>query len=105
MPNTTELINRYFELALSPDREAYFAQFMADAVAEDEGHLYEGIDAIRAWRGTVPSVTYTVLSVEDAESEQVARADIAGDFPGSPVTLAFHFVFADDGRIRSLAIR
>jgi hypothetical protein len=105
MPDTTELINHYFELAVAPDREPYFALFSADAVVEDEGQLHEGIDAIRAWRTTVPSVTYAPLSIERSGGEQIARTEIAGDFPGSPVTLTFHFVFTDDGHIRSLAAR
>ncbi len=34
-----------------------------------------------------------------------AAVDIAGDFPGSPVTLTFHFQFAASGRITTLTIR
>jgi hypothetical protein len=33
-----------------------------------------------------------------------AVVDIAGDFPGSPVTLIFRFQFAADGRISALTI-
>ena len=41
----------------------------------------------------------------ERDGEHIARAEIAGDFPGSPVTLAFHFTFGDDGLIHRLAIR
>jgi hypothetical protein len=105
MTNQTELVDRYFRLAPQPDADAYFAQFAEDAVAEDEGHEYHGIDEIRAWRHSVPLVTYTVGDVVTPDSETVAHAEIAGDFPGSPVTLAFHFRFTDDGHIQTLAIR
>jgi hypothetical protein len=105
MSDPTELVDRYFRLAPQRDSDAYLAQFASDAVAEDEGHEYHGIEAIRAWRNEVPLVSYTVGEVEVADGEHVARAEIAGDFPGSPVTLAFHFTFTDDGHIKALAIR
>jgi hypothetical protein len=103
--NPSELIHRYFELAPGSDVEAYFELFAPNAVAEDEGHLYKGIDAIRAWRTTVPPVTYTVVTEAAEGEEHVAHAEIAGDFPGSPVTLAFRFTFDGAGLIQTLAIR
>ena len=105
MSNPTDLVDRYFRLASQSDSEAYFAQFAADAVAEDEGHEYHGIDAIRAWRAEVPLVSYRVDEVVSGEGEHVAPAEVAGDFPGSPVMLAFHFTFTSDGHIQTLAIR
>lgn len=105
MSDPTELVDRYFRLARQRDSDAYLAQFASDAVAEDEGHEYHGIEAIRAWRNEVPPVSYTVGGVEVADGEHVARVEIAGDFPGSPVTLTFRFTFTDDGHIEALAIR
>ncbi|WP_239341215.1 hypothetical protein, partial [Frankia sp. CiP3] len=86
-----EPIRRYFELAAHPDQKAYVDQFAADALVEDEGRNYQGIDAIRSWRGAVPLVTYTIKSIQRHGHGHDARAEIAGDFPGSPVELAFHF--------------
>jgi ketosteroid isomerase-like protein len=54
---TTEFVTRYFELAARPDNTGYLAQFAPDAVVEDEGHTYRGVDAIRDWRATVPAVS------------------------------------------------
>ena len=48
MSNARELIDRYFDLAPRPDADAYFAQFAADALVEDEGQAHRGIAAIRA---------------------------------------------------------
>jgi hypothetical protein len=104
MKNPTELIDRYFRLARGVDTDAYLAQFADDAIAEDEGHEHHGLAAIRAWRAEVPPVSYTVDDVAAIDGEHVAHAEIAGDFPGSPVTLAFRFVFSHDGRIQRLAI-
>ncbi|MCW2551999.1 MAG: hypothetical protein JWR78_1780 [Mycobacterium sp.] len=105
MTTTTELVDRYFALAPQADTGPYFAQFAEDATAEDEGVSYHGIEAIRAWRTSVPPVSYEVLDVQKIGDEQVARAEISGDFPGSPVVLRFHFTFTDDGLVESLAIR
>jgi hypothetical protein len=105
MNNPTELVDRYFRLAPGVDTDAYLAQFADDAIAEDEGHEHHGIAAIRAWRTEVPPVSYTVDAVAPIGGEHVAHAEIAGDFPGSPVTLAFRFTFGHDGRIQRLTIR
>jgi hypothetical protein len=108
----TELVHRYFDLAPQSDREAYFAQFAPDAVVEDEGRTRTGIDEIRAWRTEVPLVTYTVQDIKrtdegqnkSTDEGQDARVLIAGDFPGSPVALVFHFEFAGP-LIKTLSIR
>jgi hypothetical protein len=97
MTTTTELVDRYFALAPQADTGPYFAQFAEDATAEDEGVSYHGIEAIRAWRTSVPPVSYEVLDVQ--------KIGDSGDFPGSPVVLRFHFTFTDDGLVESLAIR
>jgi SnoaL-like domain len=100
-----ELIHRYFELAVKPDLESYYAQFAEDALVEDEGRERRGIDAIRAWRGEVPLVEYDVADIIPNGAGHDAHVDIAGDFPGSPVRLTFHFEFTADGRIAVLTIR
>jgi SnoaL-like domain len=105
MTNPKELIDRYFDLAPRPDTDAYFAQFAADALVEDEGQAHRGIAAIRAWRSKVPRVAYTIHDVKTTSTGHDAAVDIAGNFPGSPVTLTFHFQFAADGRITALTIR
>jgi len=105
MTDAKELVDRYFDLAPQPDADAYFAQFAADAVVEDEDQAYRGIAAIREWRSKVPRVAYTIHDVKATTTGHAAAVDIAGDFPGSPVTLTFHFQFAADGRITALTIR
>jgi SnoaL-like protein len=95
---------RYFDLARSEDREAYFAQFTDDAVVEDDGRTHRGIDEIRAWRTAVPDVTYDVTEVAPEGDGFVATAEISGAFPGSPVTLRFHFAEVVDGSIAALRI-
>lgn len=104
MTDPRDTIERYFVLAADPNLEAYFTQFADDVVVEDEGHLHHGIDSIRAWRTSVPPVTYDVRSIEPVDGGHRALALISGDFPGSPVTLAVVFT-VEDARIRALTIR
>lgn len=105
MSTPTELINTYFTLAPRSDTDPYFAQFADDVLVEDEGHEYRGVDAVRAWRTTVPTVTYSIRDVAASGAGHDAHVDIAGDFPGSPVMLTFHFEFGPDDRITVLTIR
>lgn len=97
------LVDRYFALATG-ERDAYLAQFADDAVVEDEGATHHGAAAIGAWRGAVPAVQYRVLGVAPDGPGHRAVAEISGDFPGSPVELAFAFRFAGE-EITHLTIR
>jgi ketosteroid isomerase-like protein len=105
MTDTTTLIDRYFSLAPQADVDAYLAQFAEDATVEDEGAQRQGIDAIRTWRTQVPRVVYTVHDIITTDTGHDAHVDIAGDFPGSPVQLTFHFEFTADGHIAALHIQ
>ena len=105
MTDSTTLIHRYFRLAPQADVDAYFAQFAEDAIVEDEGVQRKGIDAIRVWRTQVPRVAYTVHDIFTNDTGNDAHVDIAGDFPGSPVRLTFHFEFTPAGHIAALYIR
>lgn len=101
-----QIIQRYFELGSARDDEAYLALFAADALVEDEGGEYAGIDAIRAWRSKAPLVEHTITDVEPAGEGLVVTCTIAGDFPGSPVAgLRFHFEEFDENHVKVLRIR
>jgi hypothetical protein len=100
--NHIELVEQYFVLAARDDVEAYVAQFRDDAVVVDDGRRR---DDLRAWRRDVPDVTHTVEAVRPREDGADADVLLSGDFPGSPVRLAFAFAFDADGRIARLTIR
>ncbi|OZD07126.1 hypothetical protein CH275_08110 [Rhodococcus sp. 06-235-1A] len=100
----SQIIDRYFELATLADSEPYFALFTPDAVVEDEGNEYQGIDEIRRWRTEVPQVHYDVLSTVESGPGRTTTAEISGDFPGSPVNLSYYFEMTQDGRISVLRI-
>ncbi|MFD7439247.1 nuclear transport factor 2 family protein [Streptomyces sp. NPDC059861] len=100
------IIRRYFEIAPAPETDRYFALFADDALVEDEGKEYVGIDAIRAWRTEVPLVQYTITDLEPVGDGLVVTCTVAGDFPGSPVVgLKFHFEEFDEDHVKTLRIR
>jgi hypothetical protein len=87
-------IETYFESDTARDAEALATCFAADATVHDEGRTHEGIAAIRAWKIEARrKYEYTVepLQAAQRDGQNVVTARVAGNFPGSPVTLAFIF--------------
>jgi SnoaL-like domain len=100
-------IERYVQIANSCTPEAASECFAPDATVYDEGQTYEGMAAIRNWMAaTKKKYGHTVAPLELSErgGQSVLKARLAGNFPGSPITVNFSFVLAD-GKIHSLEIR
>jgi hypothetical protein len=99
-------IERYVQIANSDTPEAVPECFAADAIVRDEGQTYQGVAAIKHWMAaTKKKYRHTITPLELAEhgGECVLKARLAGSFPGSPITVNFNFVLADE-KIRALAI-
>ena len=106
-------IDRYVRVENSGDVEGLSECFAPDATVHDEGRTYEGLTAIREldshikeWKAeTKKKYNHTVfpLQVAERDAKTVLKARLAGNFPGSPVTLEFSFVL-NDGKIASLEI-
>lgn len=93
-------IQAYFAADRSGDAEALIQTFAPDAVVRDEGHLHTGREAIGAWwRAAKARYRHVIQPLGMVEKGDVAaiRAEVAGDFPGSPVTLTFAFRLQGDG--------
>jgi len=103
-PTAETRLRRYFETRRPARHRVYFALFADDATVEDEGREHHGLDAIRAWRAEVPS-SRTPSTPRTGRRRLRRHVDIAGDFPGSPVRLTFHFEFDPADRITTLTIR
>ncbi|MFC1430277.1 nuclear transport factor 2 family protein [Streptacidiphilus sp. N1-3] len=96
----------YLEAKQAHDSDALLAALTEDAVITDEGNEYRGSDAIRAWNekaSKAVGATYAVEDVAAVADRTVVAVEVAGNFPGSPVTLYFHFALRDD-RIAALTI-
>ena len=99
-------IERYVTIENSGDIDALSECFAANATVRDEGHSYEGLAAIKAWKtDTKKKYNHAILPLEvgHRDGKTILKAKLTGDFPGSPVTLEFSFVL-EDGKIASLQI-
>ena len=106
MPTLTlpEPIATYF--ASEHDPEAMRQCFKADAILKDDGHTYEGVDAITAFLAAA-SVKYNATTepfdMKDDGGFHVVHAKVTGNFPGSPANLSYRFGL-ERGLIDSLEI-
>jgi hypothetical protein len=100
-------IDLYIRIENSGDVEALSECFVSNATVRDESHTYQGLAAIKEWKAdTRKKYSHSIapLEVSDRDGKVILKAQLAGNFPGSPVTLEFSFVLSD-GKIASLEIR
>ena len=91
-------IARYFSADTS-DASAVARCFREDAVVVDEQRTHHGRAAIARWKVEASAkyqYTSEPLSLETSGGDTVVTTRLAGNFPGSPVTLRFHFTLRDD---------
>lgn len=103
--NLPKPIADYFEADLA-DGNAVAQCFTDNAVVKDEGHTYNGRNAIKNWKeDTAAKFQYStdLLTLEEQAAKSVVTCRLAGNFPGSPVNLRFFFEVEGD-KIASLQI-
>ena len=99
-----EPIATYFASEHNP--EALARCFKADAILKDDGHTYEGVDAITAFLAAASArynATTVPFDMKDDDGFHVVRAKVTGNFPGSPANLSYRFGL-ERGLIDSLEI-
>ena len=99
-------IEIYLRAENSGDVKLLAECFVPDATVRDEGHLHSGLAAIQAWKAeTKRKYRHTVepLALSRRDGATVLAAKVAGDFPGSPVTLDFRFTLEGE-KIKALEI-
>lgn len=104
--NLPDPIQSYFDADGSVDAPAPLAAFADDAIVKDEGNTHIGHAAIEAWwRAAKAQNQHRTTPRERSDKGNVTtvRGEIAGQFPGSPVLLAFTFRIASD-RIAALEV-
>ena len=104
--NLPPVILKYIEASNAHDAEAIVECFADDAVVRDENATRHGKIDIGCWaKETIQKYKFhfNPVSADEREAETILSVEISGSFPGSPVTLDYHFTIAND-KIQSLII-
>ena len=106
MPDLPPIVQSYIRASNAHDVKSIVSCFSTDAVVRDENATHRGKIDIERWiTSTIEKYEFQFepLSVEARDGDTVVSVAVSGTFPGSPVTLDYHFVI-DSGKISSLAI-
>lgn len=96
----------YYAAKDQKDVDGMLACFAADASVHDEGEDRRGHVDIREWMEETTrkyGVTVDAREISGDADKPVVAALVSGNFPGSPVTLYYHFTLAG-GAIKHLEI-
>ena len=100
------LIQRYIDASNAHDLKSILECFAGDAGVRDENATHRGKGDIEHWiRTTIERYQFQLkpLGSQELDNKTVVSVEISGTFPGSPITLDYHFAIADD-KIASLFI-
>ena len=104
--NLPPVIPKYIDASNAHDVRAIVDCFADDAVVRDENATRHGKFDIRRWAmETIEKYKFQFkpLSADERGAEMILSVEVSGSFPGSPVTLDYHFTVAND-KIESLII-
>ena len=104
--NLPPLIQRYIDASNTHDVRSILACFNDDAVVRDENETHRGKTDIERWITTTIqkyNFQFKPLSSQERENDTLVSVEVSGTFPGSPVSLDYHFAIAGD-KIASLMI-
>jgi hypothetical protein len=102
----TPIIQKYVDASNAHNVKSILACFADEAVVRDENATRRGRIDIERWASeTIEKYKFHFkpLSAEACENETVVSIEVSGSFPGSSVTLDYHFSVAND-KISSLII-
>jgi hypothetical protein len=104
--NLPPVIQAYIDASNAHNVESIVSCFADDAVVRDENATRQGKIDIRRWATeTIEKYKFQFkpLSADERDAETILSVEVSGSFPGSPVTLDYHFAIASD-KIQSLII-
>ena len=104
--NLPFVIQRYIDASNAHDVRGIVDCFTDDAVVRDENATRHGKIDIGGWATeTIQKYKFQFkpLSADERGAETILSVEVSGSFPGSPITLDYHFSVADD-KIQSLII-
>jgi hypothetical protein len=99
-----DAIDSYVRAENSGDVDALSECFVPYGTVRDDEDYYEGRPAIKAWKAKSHEHQLTPLEISTSPGNATLKAQLSGDFPGSPVTAEYHFAIVGD-QIASLQIR
>ena len=100
------LIQHYIDVSNAHDVKSILACFNDDAVVRDENATHHGKIDIERWITTTIEkykFQFKPLGASNGDVEPIVTVEVSGTFPGSPVTLDYHFKIDNDS-ISSLSI-
>jgi hypothetical protein len=102
--NLPKVVADLVETQNSFDSVAYANCFSETAVVFDEGKTHNGRKEIEQWIEKANNDYQAVMKpLEYSENEEILKAEVSGNFPGSPIVLSYHLKL-EDGLIQSLKI-
>ncbi len=102
--NLPNIISELVKTQNEFDSTAYTNCFAEDAQVFDEGKTYNGKAEIEQWIDKSNKDYKAVMKLlEYSENEEILKAEVSGNFPGSPIVLSYHLKL-EDGLIQSLKI-
>lgn len=92
--NIPKVVCNLIEAQNNSDSTAFSELFSETAVVKDEGHTYEGKDAVKKWNEATnekyaPHIK--PVKVEHEESKTIVSMEVSGNFDGSPAVLKYYF--------------
>jgi ketosteroid isomerase-like protein len=93
------LIQNYIAASNTHDVKSILACFGDDAVVRDENETRRGKIEIEHWITTTIEkykFQFKPLGVSNGDVEPIVTVEVSGTFPGSPVTLDYHFKIDND---------
>lgn len=102
--NLPEVVTQLIKAQNDFDSKAYANCFTETAVVFDEGKTHNGKTEIENWIDKAnKKYQATMKPLEYSETEHTLKTEVSGTFPGSPITMTYHYKF-EDGLIQSLKI-
>jgi hypothetical protein len=104
--NLPAVIQSYIVASNAHDVKAIVDCFTADAVVRDENATRHGEIDIGRWATeTIQKYKFQFkpLGADKRGAETILSVEVSGSFPGSPITLDYHFTITND-KIQSLII-
>jgi len=104
--NLPAIIQKYIDASNAHDVKSILACFTNDAIVRDENATVRGKIDIERWITTTIEkyqFQFKPLISQERDNEIVVSVEVSGTFPGSPISLDYHFAIAND-KITSLTI-